>query len=254
MPFFRQFQHLLPQAAAWRITVNKTLRRFFEGLAGTASDARDFVDGVYDQVFPDTTDELTQWENQFGLITATLEADRRANIAAAWQETGGQSPRYIQDTLQAAGFEVFVHEWWSSGPPYVARDPRDYTEQPLIGSTQCGEALALCGEPDAQCNRFLQNSPGYFVNLNWTDVAPPPVPDDPAFWPYFLYIGGETFPDPVFIDADRRDEFERLIQKIKPAQQWIVVFDFSEFDLITEGGDLVITEGGDLVEATSAGI
>ena len=34
MTFLRVFKHLLPNARAWRITVDKKLRQFFEGLSG----------------------------------------------------------------------------------------------------------------------------------------------------------------------------------------------------------------------------
>jgi hypothetical protein len=490
--FFRQFQHLVPFSEAWRTTLEKQLRQFFEGLAeGTQKPTVEFVDDAYLQVFPATTDQLDEWETQFfgqprdGL----LEADRRTLLDARWKAQGGQSPRYIQDILQAAGFDLYVHEWWigdltaytdstksffletgggtaqqglymredgarfftaagtqdevqawdlttpfdittatagaqfsvaaqesnvqgvdfapdglsffivgsnafvyqyamttawdvstasytgksfdvsteqtvpldlrfnfdgskmyvcgsaggdvyeydlstrfdvstatynsvsldtsaQDGAPsgmsfadsgyslwiagdandklfkYVlpaqfdianavfdseidvssfasnpvaiafgqcadknlyfidrnlgnvyqywrgqAKDPRTYTNQPLFGTTQCGDdgtaadtPIAECGEqpPDqtsvlsATCNAFLVNDVGYLVNENLTDIAPPPVPDDPDKWPYFLYIGGQTFPATATISETLRNEFEDLILRIAPAQQWIV--------------------------------
>lgn len=241
MLFFRIFQHLLPDAAAWRLTVTKTLRKFFEGLSGPPEDAREFVDLVFEDAFPATTRELAEWEKQFGLEANPVEATRRLNLAAEWAAGGGQSPSYIQGVLQTAGFALYVHEWWESGPPYVARDPRLYTRRPFIGSYQCtgydgaGDPLAdqpqctgysplglpLADQP--QCNRFLANDPGYLVNKDLTPRAPPPVPDDPQYWPYFLYIGAETFPNLANVDNTRRAELERLLLKICPTQHWIVL-------------------------------
>lgn len=265
MLFFRIIQHLLPRAAAWRITIDKPLRRFFLGLAGwlerddflltedeqtlTTEDGHEFLvegsgftnprrysDEVFEDIFPATTRELAEWESQFGLVANPSETIRRQNLAAEWAARGGQSPAYIQGVFQTAGFNVFVHEWWSSGPPYVARDPRDFADQPLIGQYQHTASADLAHQPQCtgftvgglpvagqpQCDRFLANDPHYIVNLDLTPRAPPPIPSDPNAWPFFFYLGAETFPDHVSVPASRRGEFERLVQKLKPSQQWVV--------------------------------
>jgi len=249
----RVFQHLLPRTKTWRIRETSPgwtigddheidedglfigssddggpmLSRFFSGLATALEPVRDFFDGIFLELFPDSTTELAAWEAQFGLQPNPDDAIRRANLAAEWAATGGQSPAYINGVLAAAGFDVFVHEWWSSGPPtYVARDPHDYTTPPLIGSVQCSafpsqpQCSAFATQP--QCNRFLANDPHYIVNRNLTNVAPPPVPDDPTKYPFFVYYGAETFPDHASVPASRRNELERLLKKLTPSQHWIV--------------------------------
>lgn len=222
--FFRIYQHLLPRARAWRLTTEKTLRSFFEGISAAPSDARDFVDGVWLEIFPSSTNELVAWEEQFGLFAAEETADRIANLEAEWAAQGGQDPKYLQDTVQAAGFPLYIHEWWSSGPdPYVPRDPRLYTDQPLIGTVQCGEPLAQCGEETAQANGFLANEPGYIVNLDLTPRPPPRVSDKPADWEHFLYWGAETFPNKITVPSVRRRELERLVLRLCPSQQWLVM-------------------------------
>lgn len=243
MLFFRQLVHLLPRAMAWSVTVDKTLRRFLEGLAQAPSDARDALDLIWLDIFPDTTRELAKWEKQFGLIAPATDDDRRLQLAAVFSAQGGQSPRYLQDVVRAAGFDVYLYEWWGlplSGAP-VAHDPHDYTVVPSIGTVQCGEPLAQCTAVDApppeplpsgvslfdlypECNRFLANEPGYLVNLNLTREAPPPVPDDVTTYPYFLYWMGATFGTRANVPAARRDEFERLLLKLCPSQQWLVTY------------------------------
>jgi hypothetical protein len=228
----RLFQHLLPRALAWRTTVGTNLRRFFEGLSGLPLDIRTFIDLVYLDLLPSTTRELAAWERQFALPAGGSDAFRRLKIATAWSTQGRQSPDYIQRTIHAAGFTaLYLHEWWESGPPYVARDPRDYTVQPLIGEYQCEDE----GDPwqcfDAgpgdqlgpHCDDSLENEPGYLVNLDLTRRAPPPVPSDPAYWPYFLYFGGETFGDLAPVDSSRIAELKALLLRISPAQQWLVL-------------------------------
>lgn len=249
--YLRLLQHLLPTGLAWRTApVAKTLRKLLAALGATYESARNFVDLAYNDRFPSTTRELTEWEFQFGLQPAATvtDATRRIALASAWAATGGQSPRYLQDTMQDAGFNVYIHEWWDppNVDPRTARDPRDYTEVPRIGTVQCSafptQPRCSLFSNQARCNRFLANEVGYLVNLNLTREAPPPVPDDPDRWRYFLYWGGATFPNPAVIPADRRDEFERLLLKICPAHLWLVTL--IEYEMWTYGDGHVFGEPG----------
>jgi hypothetical protein len=271
--FFRAFQHLLPTGAAWRVVVEKTLRRFFLGLSEQPQETRNYIDKVYLDLFPETarskdhpvpaerSGALEEWENQFGLTPSASEAGRRLALAAEWRATGGQSPSYIQGVLQTAGFDVYVYDWWSSGPPYVARDPRTYTEIALVGIYQCtGEVSPGVGLPSQpqcsnlasqpQCNDWLANEVYYLVNKDLTRRAPPPVPDDPNTFPYWFYIAGASFPTHAVVDLTRRAEFERLVLKLRPLHLWVgVLVDFEAsggFHLLTEAGDFIADESGDI--------
>lgn len=183
MLFLRIFKHLLPRARAWKITVDKSLRRLFNGLSGAGSDLKDFVDGVWSDAFPDTTRELDEWEGQLALPGVVLtEQERRDRIAAAWKATGGQSPGYIQDTLRGAGFDVYVHEWWEPGTePAVgvagcatARNPllvlrRRYSDEGYVWT--CGTADATAGNPDVTCGGTVE-PPGYPLVNKVTKTVP----------------------------------------------------------------------------------
>jgi hypothetical protein len=249
MLFLRILQHLLPRAQAWRLTIARTLRSFFEGLALQPAAIREYIDLVWEDIVPSTTRLLNEWERHFGLTLTDTSSEPavtagRERLAAEWAASGGQSPAYIQGVLHAAGFtDLFVHDWWiGEGPPYVARDPRDYTELPQVGTYRCGSEAnpngvgfvdgPTCsdGTGGPRCNNFLINDPGYLVNKDLTPRAPPPVPGDPLTWPYFIYIADETFTeDPVVVDASRRDELERLLLKLRPTHNWIVLFvDYAE--------------------------
>ncbi len=195
MMFLRIFQHLLPNSKAWRITADKKLRQFFDGLKSIGEDVKQFTDDVWNDTFPDTTRELDAWENEFGLInTGLTEQQRRDRIDASWKALGGQSPKYIQDTLQDNGFDVFVHEWWVPGtepPPgtkecVTPRDPRTVLREEFTGKTffivECGEPLAQCGEPTAQAgdsleprgyplvNKIFSSEPAFLVLCGEPDV------------------------------------------------------------------------------------
>lgn len=240
MMFFRIFQHLLPRAKAWSLTADKPLRRFFVGLANaTGAPFKTFFDRVWLDLFPAYTRELAAFEEQFGLPGAGTDAQRRDRLAAAWRATGGQDPAYIQDTLQAAGFPVFVHEWWVARPPVgdgsaaTPHDPRDYLRTNSAGLHVEGKGYALvnrifpvasliitsAGEPFMEAGEAKAES-GNFDTFNLGEVNYV-TPDNPALWPYFLYIGGETFGDVIELPAARRRDFEELSLQICPAHVWL---------------------------------
>lgn len=193
MIFLRILKHLLPRARAWRLTVDKRLRQFFEGLAGTGDEVRAFFDSVWSDIFPKTTRELTDWERQWGLRSVGLsEQQRRDRLAAAWRAQGGQDPSYIQRTLRENGFDVYVHEWWEPGSePGVGvkacatpRNPllylrRDSTGQPIL--VEAGELFAEAGEPSAEAGNSL--SPAGYPLVNRV------FPTGPAL----ITLAGETF-------------------------------------------------------------
>lgn len=263
--WLKVFQHLLPHGRAWKLTLGKTLRRFFEGLEGAPEDVREFLDLTYLERDPQQTTSLPEWEDQFGLPTVGLTTQqRRDRLEGTWKALGGQDPQYIQDTLQAAGFDVYVHEWWEPIPAHpiggsvdgdvapVARDPFAYlwdgvAPRQFVG---CGHDLAYCGGDSAFANSN-DSPPGYplvnkLLEANVSTIGAGhallysggasaasgvttvsyvlkqyTIPADPTKYPYFLYIGGETFPDQATIPAGRREEFEDLCLKICPAEQWL---------------------------------
>lgn len=225
MSFLKLFQHLLPDARAWRVTIEKNLRRFFEGLSDAPANAREFIDDVYLDLFPQTTRALDEWEDQFALPdTVPAEQDRRDRLSGVWKALGGQSPRYIQDTLQAAGFPVYVHEWWApaSSPP-VARNPSAVLPGTTVIGAVLGNAQMVLGATKAQLGALSLTNDDVIVNKMGEKTPAYPIPADPATYPFFIYLGAATFPNLANIPAARRDEFEALCLKICPSQLWIGV-------------------------------
>ena len=265
--FLRIIKHLLPRARAWSITIDKTLRRFFDGLAqGLGVPIKLFFDLIYHDTQPQTTREIDAWEKQFGLNSGAVltEQERRDRLDATWKAHGGQSPRYIQDTLQAAGFNVFLHEWWVPGSepplnviaPAIARDPHDY----LTGGADLIRDVAIDNGVDMQDGDVIAmdgagtQPPGYPLVNKLLVFAPSTIsdghldmqdgdilasdgstgnlqvvyslknyviPTDPLTYPYFLYIGGDTFPNQAIVPSGRKNEFETLCLKICPAHLWL---------------------------------
>jgi hypothetical protein len=288
---FRMIEHLLPKAKAWTLPRKsesnnyeyldgnnftlldgnnytflgkaansvKRIPKFFDGLASWLVGIVQYIDLVYLDLFPDSTRELEQWEHQFNLPAGTLtEQERRDRLASRWSDKGGQSPRYIQDTLQGAGFDVYVHDFWVPGTEAAigvhacaqVRNPHAYLGQQVL--TQCGEPLMQCGEPEALCGNFTEGGGYPLVNKvytakrNETALCGEPlmecgepealcgnwdgmiferktytIPNDSSKYPYFMYVGGETFPTMASVPLSRKDEFEDLCLKICPEQLWI---------------------------------
>ena len=185
MTFFDMAKHLLPSARAWRLTADKKLRQFFEGVSGTGGDAKTFMDGVWRDTFPHTTRELDAWDDQFGLRdTGISEQQRRDRLDATWKALGGQDPRYIEDTLRDNGFDVHLHEWWTPGtepaPGVKARATprspllvlrREFTN--MFPAVDCGELLAACGEAFAEAGNGVE--PVGYPLVNKVFVTAPDV-------------------------------------------------------------------------------
>lgn len=236
----KQIKHLLPSGPAWRLTKDKALKRLMSGLSSVGDDAREFADDRYLDLFPYTSTTLDGWGEQFG-VPATAEA-----VDAAWKATGGQSKSYIEGILQAAGFDLYIHEAWVPGtepPPGqttspVIRNPNLYVDGPgWIGAyvNTMGDPLMTMGAPLATMGATEQagDGPGYVLVDGVNDYEPG---DNPARWPHYVYVGAETFPQRVFVPPERRAELETLLLKLIPAHLWIVVLVTYFEDWYTEAG------------------
>ena len=254
MMMLEAFKSLLGRSRAFNITPDKKLRQLFGALAETAEDTRSFYGRIFDDIDPFKTRRLAEYEQQFGLTPGVLlEAERRSRLDAEWKARGGQSPSYIQATLRAAGFDVYVHEWWQlvNGEP-VARDPRTVvgsvgaaTSRDGVGTMRDGNAGARDGAAVGAVGRIITGLPRVPQQVTISDgnslmrdgnpfardggqrteyIDPVvTVPDDPDFWPYFLYIGGQTFPNTAQVPTGRREELETLCLKICPAEQYLAI-------------------------------
>ncbi len=230
--FLGVIQHLLPRTRTWSLVVDTTLRRFFAGIAdGLLTPARAAADSVWAALDPETTSELAEWENQFDIWeTDASDANRRIAIEAAWNSATGQSPRYLQDRMQAAGFDIYYHGWRNPGGS--VRDPHDYCTASLYGTAQClSEAyvddVLYCGPEDDLttlcCDSFIVNETNYLVNEGLNGLPNPALPTDETRWRYFIYWGGETFGTTATVPAARLVELKRMLLKYCPAHLWIVM-------------------------------
>lgn len=242
MAFKDTLRHLLPKAVQWNLVYDRSFKKLIDGITPSFDAARANADQVWAELIPATTSfgtgtGLITWERQWALKASSVltEQERRDRLAATWQALGGQSPGYITDTLQANGFPVYTHEWWvlNANNYPAARDPRDYL-LPEFGGTDsdgllianiirttfpgamigAGEAWAQAGEARAIAGYFAEYATEF---VGYSYVGPE------SLHPYYLYIGGETFPDVVSIPLERKEEFETLCRRICPGHLWLVL-------------------------------
>jgi hypothetical protein len=251
--FFEIIKLLAPKSLAFSLFIQKKLTQFLEALTIIPDDFRSYLHQIWLDSFPSTTRELELWRNQFGIqYYPDDESQQRQMIATEWASKGGQGKDYLQSQLQSAGFEVQVHE---NNP---AIDPDILLSSLFV--MQCGGTNAYAGRSDAFAGKtggdlivngpILTNVPlkiaiagyincccgnnaahcGYFEKIKTHDRVYE-ITNDQDYWPYFFFIGGDATRDPVTheiteiananVQANRKDEFKRLILKLKPAQSWV---------------------------------
>lgn len=134
---FNTFKHLFSRSQAWRL-VATPIKEYIKGYSYFPKDLRDFIDRVWLDIFPETTRELEEWEQQFNLQPNGTVQERTDNLDGRWKAQGGQGFDYLQDLIHDSGYpQVFLHEWWLEADAY-----RMYCLSP---DSDCGSESAECG-------------------------------------------------------------------------------------------------------------
>ena len=256
---FNTFKHLVTRSQAWRL-VASPLKEYIKGYSYFPATIKDFIDNVWNDIFPLKTGQISKWEQQFNIKGNGIEVDRRDGILARWRAQGGQGKDYLQDLIHSAGYmDVFIHEWWTDlgGGLYDTKNPNAYVvnDNPELYQTYCLAPDSDCGSPDAGCGILISGNGSILVNKGPTfaldqyqtyclgpdsDCGSPEagcgiyegigffdviydVPNTVDDYRFVIYISGETFPDFVDIPISKRDEFERLLLTYFPAQQYLAL-------------------------------
>lgn len=243
----KPFSRLAPSGHAWKNLPSSALKKVFGVFDTKLRAAASDLDVTAKDAFAESTTRLATWESELGLRAASNDTVRRTALDQALRSTGGQSLQFLQDTLQAAGFNVWVHSSWASQNPFVVRDPRAYADPPEYGTELCTDNVdwhqPQCTDTpawgQAQMNGIVGGT-NYFDNITLQDTYLPPIPADPNAWPFFLYIGGQVFPQYAQIDMTRFDELRRLICKHRPLRHWII--------LRVQGDPVPPLPGGDILD------
>ena len=251
---------LIPEGSAWNVAPDGDLDHLYDGMAENVEYIVSQLSILSDIRDPSTTPILSDLEREYGISTNTnlTESQRRESLAAlVFQGENNGSKDDLQSVLQAAGFDVQVHENSPAVDPdnflnniflmvadgdnayagFYPTIPGVYTS--IAGKT--GGSLLVNGATYIQRPDYISVANGdymYAGNGNayagkYEDLTQTlviyPIPDDPNSWPFFFFVGGDatrnvsgelTDIEFVNIPTERREEFERLILKYKPIHTW----------------------------------
>ena len=230
---------LLPSGKAFEFVVGGNGDAIHEAVATRIEDARDACHDAEDATDPERCDvaDLVRHEEMFFLqpVSSLTNDERRARVVAAWKDWGNCSPADLQIALQAMGFPLYIHEWWTHISPPAVEDVEDYF--PPAGNgilirnglttiapgelSQCGMDTAQCGLESASC--LYHDSLWTFAEVVTLAQCAVPQPEDPTavYYPHLLLLCGETLGTFVDIPAERRKELESYLLKRRPLRQWI---------------------------------
>lgn len=193
---------------------------------------------VLNSILPDndnfTEEDAADWERRLGLITNTSVslADRKLAIKRKMNHPGTIPARqhylYLQGQLQAAGFDVYVHENLEGLDPIMVLPHVGFGDHGEFnhGEVDHGDALSVYSNlyqyiSHGEANHGEANHGDYyFKNKIVNNLS---ALDDLLFnigqnYKSSFFIGGEIKGTFANVDANRETEFRQLILKIKPVQ------------------------------------
>lgn len=240
---------LLPRGRAFDYPKDGVLDKINSALAESESQAVEDGVAILDAILPDnsnfTTSDATLWETRLGMITnaSVSLADRKAAILRKMQHPGTIRPRqhwrYIQKSLQEAGFDLYVHENLPGDSPfdyYVAGAASLLAEFGLLefGEEEFGgawtEAISELltpvqfGQVQFGQSEFAYRWNGSYIIANHIDPDLDSSFDVGGSYRCSFFIGGVNYGDYGEVDAARIPEYRELVLKLKPGNT--VAFSF----------------------------
>lgn len=216
-------RQLYPTGRAWKMPVSGTLEQLHIALGVSENKAYEDATSILNSILPDndgfTADDATDWERRLGMISNPLVplATRKLAILRKLNQPGAAPAksnwRYLQEQLQAAGFDVYVYEnifpyYYPEGN--VTKTPYELTGDPSF-YTPNNYGMYRYGQVNygGSYKRFVANHI-----------------DEARDWQFNIgsnlrstfFIGGPTIGSFANVDALRKDEFRQLILIIKPVQ------------------------------------
>lgn len=207
-------KNLYPTGRAWYMPENGSFENLHKAIdlsyARLWQDAKDTINSSLPDNDGFDEDDADLWEYRLGLITNELVPieDRRTAILRKFAYPANVQPRqhplYIESQLQAAGFDVYIHE---NVKPY--QTPSDIIAVNLTNvqhgiPTQHGDATQ---HGSGSFNVIANNlDPNEIFNIGGDD----------KLWATF-FIAGAALPDMAEVAIERQAEFRELVLKLKPA-------------------------------------
>jgi hypothetical protein len=205
MGFEQITKNLFPKGAAWSFTKDFTLLLNAIGLnyeqIVTYGENSAYITDAFKTLL------LDEMLFEYGISKNDLldEQTQRQRLFAIQTALGAQGPEYLQERLQFAGFDLYVHQISVIGTPAaIFGEPEAVFGEPgMIFGQRGGDLIVNGSEYDDMIDiDFIPNNYNHFV----------------------FYIGGPIFGEFASVPSSREDELERLILKYKPLHSWAGLF------------------------------
>lgn len=238
-------RQLYPTGRAFRMPEGGDMEKMHDGLAVSENQAVEDSVAIFDHLFPDNANFLAtdaeRWEQRLGMISnaSVSLADRKAAIIRKMNHPGSilarQSHDYLQDRLQAAGFDVWIHENIpEQTPAAVLEAVLGLGEMGTgeMGELEMGSAAAYypllftfseMGELEMGGGEMGGVVFNQMVANHINEIADSFFDISPNYRSTF-FVGGQILGTFADIDVNRKDEFRQLILRIKPAQSVGLLF------------------------------
>lgn len=252
---------VMPPGSIWTPEDQADLDNLLEGEASSFESVRAFLAQLSFIRDPFKTQILSDLEREYGFpLDLTLtEQERRTRLAnLVYGSSGTGTEDDMQDALDAAGFNVLVHQ----NDPAV--DPAPFLETGF--QMVCGGLNAYAGRADAYAgstagNELLVNgsigttsklfkltagsgvyagdgsTAGEFDDLIITEVVYP-VPDDPNSWPFIFFVGGaatrNSGADLILDPATRFIKIRNRWRNVPTGSAWVDDFSLKSRNTTTE--------------------
>lgn len=219
-------RQLYPTGRAFKMPFDGYFESLSFGLAQSEMRAYNDSVSILDSLLPDsdrfTADDATDWERRLGIYTNTSVslASRKLAIlrkmAAPGSNPAKGNYKYIEQQLQAAGFDVYVYEnrFFNYPSGYVTQNPADLYAGIL--------SVAYHGDfqhGDVQSGYYINNIVANSI-YNEVDICFNTGPDLKSTF----FIGGSTLGSLANVPASRKLEFRQLILQLKQVQDKAILF------------------------------
>lgn len=216
-------RQLYPTGRAFKMAEGSDLEKLHIALGISEEQLYSDAIAILNSILPDTdnftADDATDWERRLGIISNPLVplTDRKLAILRKLNQPGiapaKSNWRYLQEQLQAAGFDVYVYE--NIFDPYPYGDPETKTPFELTGDSSffIVNEYGMFQYGDVQYGGSYQKIVANHINetRDWLFNISPNLRST-------FFIGGNPLGTFANVDVNRKDEFRQLILTIKPVQ------------------------------------
>lgn len=231
-------RQLYPSGRAFTVKKGGTSDRLENALLESEKRAYDDALSILYSILPDnanfTVEDAEKWEHRLGMISnpSVSLSDRMLAIKRKMNHPGDiparQSWDYLEQSLQAAGFDVYVYDNASATSIFTVLQPSSNTAaqgQQNQGSINQGTVVTAYSSLFSYAVQGMHqgsvNQGGFTYNnkiVNNIDETKDAQFNDGGVWSNVFYIGGPTLGDFANVPTARKDEFRQLILRLKPTQ------------------------------------